>query len=190
MDRNKLWDSTIVVFWSDHGYHLGEHGLWHKQSLFDESARVPLVIIAPGAKGNGKVCERTVEFVDLYPTLAELAGLTPPPGYQGASLKPLIDDPAAAWDRPAYTQVWRSPNATTRFPGHAVRTERWRYIEWENGTRGNQLYDHTVDPHELKNLAGDPKYAATVAEMKALVVKNWPADSFSNTGAKRPGVIK
>jgi iduronate 2-sulfatase len=185
MDRNKLWDNTIVVFWSDHGYHLGEHGLWHKQSLFEESARVPLVIIAPGAKGNGKVCTRTVEFVDLYPTLAELARLTPPPGYQGASLKPLLDDPSAAWDRPAYTQVWRNG-----FPGHTVRTERWRYMEWENGTRGNQLYDHAADPHELKNLAGDPKYAAVVAEMKALVKRNWPADSFSNTGAKKPGTIK
>ena len=71
-----------------------------------------------------------------------------------------------------------------------MRTERWRYIEWENGKRGNQLYDHTVDPQELKNLAGDPKYAETVAEMKALVKKNWPADSFSNVGAKKPGTIK
>ncbi len=187
MDRNELWDNTIVVFWSDHGYHVGEHGLWMKQSLFEESARVPLVIIAPGAKGNGKTCARTVEFVDLYPTLADLAGLTPPPGYEGTNLRPLLDDPAAAWDRPAYTQVWRS---AMRFAGHSVRTERWRYTEWENGKRGNQLYDHDADPQELKNLAGDPKYAAVVKEMKALVKKNWPADSFSNTRANKPGVIK
>jgi uncharacterized sulfatase len=190
MDRNKLWDDTIVVFWSDHGYHLGEHGLWMKQSLFEESCRVPLVIIAPGMKGNGKTCPRCVEFIDLYPTLAELAGLTPPPGYQGTSLKPLLENPDLTWDRPAYTQVWRSPNQNNRFPGHTVRTERWRYTEWENGGRGNQLYDHDADPHELKNLAGDAKYADVLAKMKDLVKRNWPADSFSNTKAKEAGVIR
>jgi uncharacterized sulfatase len=169
MDRLKLWDNTIVVFWSDHGYHLGEHGLWMKQSLFEESARVPLVIIAPGARGNGKTCPRTVEFVDLYPTLADLAGLTPPRDLAGVSLKPLLSDPARRWDRPAFTQVQRGG-----FPGYSVRTERWRYNEWDDGTKGAQLYDHSVDPHELTNLAGDPKYAKVVAEMKALVKKNWP----------------
>ena len=169
MDRLKLWDNTVVVFWSDHGYHLGEHGLWMKQSLFEESARVPLVIIAPGAKGNGRPCARTVEFVDLYPTLADLAGLTPPKDLAGVSLKPLLDNPQAAWDRPAYTQVQRGG-----FPGYSVRTARWRYTEWDDGRQGAQLYDHDADPHELRNLAADPKYAAVVQDMKALVKKNWP----------------
>lgn len=169
MDRLKLWDNTVVVFWSDHGYHLGEHGLWMKQSLFEESARVPLVIVAPGAKGNGKPCVRTVEFVDLYPTLADLAGLTPPKNLEGASLKPLLDDPVRAWQRPAFTQVQRGA-----FPGYSVRTERWRYIEWDDGKQGAQLYDHDKDPHEYVNLANDPKHAAVVEEMKALVKKNWP----------------
>jgi uncharacterized sulfatase len=169
MDKHKLWDNTVVVFWSDHGYHLGEHGLWMKQSLFEESARVPLVIVAPGAKGNGQVCARTVEFVDLYPTLADLAGLTPPKNLEGASLKPLLDDPKRAWDRPAYTQVQRG-----NFPGYSVRTERWRYIEWDDGKKGAQLYDHDADPHEYKNLIDDAKYAKVVEEMKGLVKKNWP----------------
>jgi iduronate 2-sulfatase len=177
VDRNKLWDNTVVVFWSDHGYHLGEHGLWMKQSLFEEAARVPVIIVAPGAKGNGKPCARVVEFVDLYPTLADLAGLTPPKNLAGASLKPQLEDPQAPRDRPAFTQVWRGS-----YPGHSVRTERWRYNEWDNGKRGTQLYDHDADPHELTNLAENPKYAPVVAELKALVRKNWPADSFSNTG--------
>jgi uncharacterized sulfatase len=169
MDRLKLWENTIVVFWSDHGYHLGEHGLWMKQSLFEESARVPFIIIAPGAKGNGKACVRTVEFVDIYPTLADLAGLTPPSNLAGASLKPLLEDPSRTWDRPAFTQVQRSG-----FAGYSVRTERWRYTEWDDGKRGVQLYDHDADPHELNNLANDPKHAKTVEEMQALVKKNWP----------------
>jgi uncharacterized sulfatase len=169
MDRLKLWDNTAVVFWSDHGYHLGEHGLWMKQSLFEESARVPLVVIAPGAKGNGRPCARTVEFVDLYPTLADLAGLTPPKDLVGASLRPLLDDPSRPWDRPAFTQVQRG-----EFPGYSVRTERWRYTVWDDGKRGAQLYDHDADPQELNNLADDPKSAAVAAEMKALVKKNWP----------------
>ena len=169
MDRHKLWENTVVVFWSDHGYHLGEHGLWMKQSLFEESARVPLIIVAPGARGNGRVCARTVEFVDLYPTLADLAGLAPPAGLAGASLRPLLDDPGVAWNRPAYTQVQRAA-----FPGYSVRTERWRYTEWDDGRQGVQLYDHDADPQERVNLADDPKHAATAAEMKALVKKNWP----------------
>mgnify|MGYP003331744112 FL=1 len=178
LDRLKLWDRTVVVFWSDHGYHLGEHGLWMKQSLFEESARVPMVIVAPGAKGNGQPCARTVEFVDLYPTLADLAGLTPPNNLAGASLKPLLENPAAAWSKPAFTQVWRGS-----FPGHSVRTERWRYTEWDDGKQGAELYDHAADPKEFKNLAADPAHAATVKELKTLVAKNW-ATPYVPPGAK------
>jgi uncharacterized sulfatase len=169
MDRLKLWDNTVVVFWSDLGYHLGKHGLWMKQSLFEESTRVPLVIIAPGAKGNGQACPRTVEFVDLYPTLADLAGLKPPTNLEGASLRPLLENPQALWDRPAFTQVQRAG-----FPGYSVRTERWRYTEWDDDKQGMQLYDHDADPMELRNLDGDPKSADVLASMKALVKRNWP----------------
>jgi uncharacterized sulfatase len=169
MDRLKLWENTVVVFWSDHGYHLGEHGLWMKQSLFEESARVPLIVVAPGAKGNGRPCPRTVELVDLYATLADLAGVAPPKTLAGASLKPLLDDPAKSWERSAFTQVQRGG-----FPGYSVRTERWRYIEWDDGEKGTQLYDQDQDPRELQNLAGDPKHADVMKELKALVKKNWP----------------
>ena len=144
LDRLKLAQNTIVVFWSDHGYHEGEHGLWMKQSLWEGSARVPLLIRAPGAKGNGGVSGRTVEFVDLYPTLADLAGLTPPKNLAGASLRPLLENPSAAWTKPAFTQVWRGG-----YPGHSVRTERFRYTEWDGGKQGAQLFDMTSDPQEL-----------------------------------------
>ncbi|HEX7899577.1 MAG TPA: sulfatase [Planctomycetota bacterium] len=169
LDRLKLWENTVVVFWSDHGYLLGEHGLWMKQSLFEESARVPLLIVAPGAKGKGKACGRTVELVDVYPTLADLAGLAAPKDLAGASLRPLLNDPAAPWERPAFTQVQRGG-----FPGYSVRTERWRYAEWDDGAKGVELYDHASDPREARNLAADPAHAAVVAELKALVKRNWP----------------
>ena len=170
LDRLGLREKTIVVFWSDHGYHLGEHGLWFKQSCFEESARVPLIIAPPATKSAGKACARPVELIDLYPTLADLAGLTPPKDLQGASLRPLLENPAAAWTRPAFTQVQRGS-----FPGHSVRTERWRYTEWDFGAEGAELYDHAADPQELRNLASDPRHAATVAEMKALLKTVHPA---------------
>jgi iduronate 2-sulfatase len=168
LDRLKLTDKTVIVFWSDHGYHLGEHGLWMKQSCFEESARVPLVIAAPGFN-SGKVCKRTVELLDLYPTLTELAGLVAPEGIQGATLVPLLRNPESRRDRAAFTQVQRA-----NFPGHSVRTERWRYTEWDGGKEGVELYDHEKDPHELNNLALDAGQKRTVDEMKALVRKNWP----------------
>lgn len=169
VDRLGLRENTIIVFWSDHGYHLGEHGLWFKQSCFEESAKVPLIISAPGYKTSGRACSRPVELVDLYPTLAELAGLTPPKHLEGVSLRPLIDNPQADWNHPAYTQVQRGAD-----PGHSVRTERWRYTEWAFGNKGQELYDHENDPQELHNLAGDAKYVEVVAQMKALLKQTHP----------------
>jgi uncharacterized sulfatase len=178
LERLKLADKTVVVFWSDHGYHLGEHGLWMKQSDFEESARVPLIVAAPAQKAKGKVSTRTVELVDLYPTLTDLCSVKAPSNLHGQSLRPLLDDPAAKWTKAAHTQVWRGG-----FPGHSVRTERWRYTEWDNGKQGVQLFDHDADPKEQNNLAENPKFASALAEMKALLLKNWPADSYSNTRA-------
>ncbi|MGV3754648.1 MAG: sulfatase [Verrucomicrobiota bacterium] len=175
LERLKLADKTVIVFWSDHGYHWGEHGLIMKQSVFEESARVPMIIAGPGVKAAPKGCQRTVELIDLYPTLADLCGLPKPANVHGTSLKPLLQNASAPWDRPAFTQVNRGGT-----PGHSVRTERWRYIEWDNGKAGAQLYDHQNDPNELNNLIKDAKHAAIVTEMKALIQKNWPADSFSN----------
>jgi uncharacterized sulfatase len=164
VDRLGLRQNTIIVFWSDHGYHLGEHGLWFKQSCFEESARVPLIISVPGQKTAGRACSRLVELIDLYPTLADLAGLTPPSHLEGVSLRPLIENPHAQWERAAYTQVQRGAD-----PGHSVRTEQWRYTEWAFSKQGAELYDHDHDPQELYNLAGDAKYADVVARMKHLL---------------------
>ncbi len=170
LDRLGLRENTIVVFWSDHGYHLGEHGLWFKQSCFEESARVPVIIAPPGMKNAGKACARTVELLDLYPTLADLAGLAPPKGLEGVSLRPLLENPAAEWTRPAFTQVQRGG-----FAGHSVRTDRWRYTEWDFEAKGNELYDHDADPQEVHNLAANAAHAPDVEKMKALLKTVHPA---------------
>lgn len=180
LDRLGLRKNTIIVFWSDHGYHLGEHGLWFKQSCFEESARVPLIISTPEQATAGQSTPRPVELVDLYPTLADLAGLTPPDHLEGFSLRPLLKDPEAEWKHAAFTQVQRGLN-----PGHSVRTERWRYTEWGRGAKGDELYDHDNDPQELHNLAADTKYTNVVAQMKALLK---PIHPFPVAGGKaKPG---
>ena len=166
LDQLGLAENTIVVFWSDHGYLLTEHGQWMKQSLFEESARVPLIIAAPDAKGNGKISDGVVELVDLYPTLANLCGLNPPDYLSGDNLMPLLDKPNRKWDNAAHTQVLRSPG----YMGRSVRTGRWRYTEWDNGKRGAELYDHQKDPNEYNNLADDPKYAGKRKEMKNFII--------------------
>ena len=174
LEELNLADKTVVVFLSDHGYHLGEHGLWQKMSLFENSARVPLVIHDPRAKGNGQACLRTVELVDLHATLADLCGLDAP-RTDGTSLKPLLEDPDRVWDRPAFTQASRgTPTVTGEktakdtpwFMGRSIRTARYRYTEWDDGKKGSQLYDYMADPGELKNLATDPASRAIVAELK------------------------
>jgi uncharacterized sulfatase len=127
LERLELADDTIIVFWSDHGFMLGEHTQWQKQLLFEESVRVPLIIAAPGMRPG--VAPRPVELLDLYPTLAQLCGLTPPGNLEGKSLVPLLNDPGAQRDRPAFSQVTRG-RGRQRIMGYSVRTERWRYTQW------------------------------------------------------------
>ena len=168
LDRLKLSDNTIIVFWSDHGYLLGEHGQWMKMSLFEESARVPMIVAAPGQKAKGRASERTVELLDLYPTLADLCNLPAPRNLAGQSLRPLLDNPNASWNKPAYTQVTRTERGR-QLMGRSVRTERWRYTEWDEGKEGVELYDHQNDPHEFTNLARDQKHTKAVEEMKSFL---------------------
>jgi iduronate 2-sulfatase len=169
LDRLGLAQNTVVVFISDHGYLLGERGQWMKQMLFERSARAPLIIAGEGVGAKGQASPRIVEFVDLYPTLADLTGLKPPAGLHGRSLTPLLKDPRIAWNRPAITQVRRGNPANGFFMGYTVRTEQWRYTEWDDGKQGIELYDEMADPAELRNLAGEPDKAKIIAQMKGLL---------------------
>ena len=161
-----LASNTIVVLISDHGYHLGERGWWNKSTLFELTARTPMIVYSPRMKAKGKSCSRLVEFVDIYPTLSELCGIRPPENLEGRSFVPLLDEPELAWKEAAYTQLRRGA-----VEGRAVRTERWRYIEWDEGRQGAELYDHENDPGEYHNLAGDPQHADVTASLKQLLPK-------------------
>jgi iduronate 2-sulfatase len=177
LERLGLADNTIVVFTSDHGYHLGEHGLWQKMSIFEESARVPLLIAAPGMAKKGGVASAPVGLIDLYPTLAELCGVKAPENLQGQSLAPILKDPTQLGRGWTLSQVSRGGGARRAtvsvdkgsdgklFFGYTLRTPRWRYTEWDEGKQGRELYDHDRDPKELTNLADDPALAGTVREL-------------------------
>lgn len=154
VERLKLVDRTTIVFWSDHGYHLGEHGQWMKQTVFEGAARTPVMIAGAGVKARGKSCSRTVEMLDLYPTVADLCGLAGTPAkLHGTSLRPLLDRPDARWERAAVTQVER-PNQGKPVMGYSIRDERYRYTMWNGGAEGEELYDYAEDRRELKNIAG------------------------------------
>ncbi len=185
LQRLGLAENTIVVFTSDHGYHLGEHGLWQKMSLFEESARVPLVIAGPGTAVEGGVCEAPVGLIDLYPTLAELCNVPAPKNLQGQSLVPMLKNPAEPGRGWALTQVARSGRQTGRFFGYSLRTPRWRYTEWAEGEQGRELYDHDADPQEQANLAGDPAHASTVAELSRKL-RTAAANSYPPSGQTPP----
>jgi uncharacterized sulfatase len=164
LERLQLWDNTVVVLVSDQGYHLGDHdGLWAKLTNFEQAARAPLLIAAPGC-ARGKASGRTVEFVDIYPTVAELCALHKPARLEGQSLVPLLKQVDARWDKPARTMVYHKDVL-----GKSVRSERWRYTEWDGGKQGVELYDHESDPGETHNLARDPRHADTLADMKRLL---------------------
>lgn len=167
LQRTGQEQNTTIVFWSDHGYQLGEHGQWMKQTLFEPSARTPLIIAGAGVKSKGKACPRTVEFLDIYPTVAALAGLKDVPStLHGVSLMPLLNKPTVAWNRPSVTQVNR-----LQIMGYSIRTERHRYTMWKRGEEGEELYDYAQDPREYKNLAKDPAAAAVKAQLRDMLLK-------------------
>jgi iduronate 2-sulfatase len=172
LDTLGLRDNTIVVFVADHGYQLGEKGKWSKAgSLFEPATRVPLIIHAPGMAGNGRSSTRIVQSLNLYRTLAELAHLEVPPTTEGLSMTPVLHDPRAPWDHPAYS-IWSEDGKTVH--GTAVRTEQWRYAEYgPAASNGAMLLDPHADPLELTNLADDPQHAETRARLSQLIA-NYP----------------
>jgi iduronate 2-sulfatase len=162
LDKQRLWDSTIVVALSDNGIERGEHGLWRKNILFEESARVPLIVVAPHGNRPGEASTSLVELLDLYPTLVALAGLDAPSGLDGTSLVPVLEDPGRTVKEAAFTVSSRG-----RQLGRSVRTDRYRYTEWRPDAA--ELYDHQTDPQELTNLVLNPRYAGTIETLKGLL---------------------
>ncbi len=162
LEKNGLEDNTIVLFMSDHGWNLGEHDCWQKLSLWEDSIRTPLIISIPGMKSAGNKCDKIVEHTDIYPTLVELCGFTPPKALEGQSMKPLLDDPeSSAWtDKPAYTVTYRGA-------GESLRTDDWHLNLWSDGKAGIELYDVKNDPGEFTNLAKNPKHAKTLKKLSA-----------------------
>ena len=167
LEENQLLQKTIIVFWSDHGYFLGEKGLWYKRKAFERSARMPLIIAAPGFSQNAS-SKKPVELLDIYPTLADLCGLDAPADLEGKSLRPLLADPESPhWKKPAVTQIWHSKKAW----GYSIRTEKFRYTEWLEGKAGRELYNHLTDSQEIHNLADNPAYSKVVAELSSNLKK-------------------
>ncbi|OAI56894.1 iduronate-2-sulfatase [Verrucomicrobiaceae bacterium SCGC AG-212-N21] len=173
LDKSAYKDNTIIVFWGDHGWHLGEKEHWRKFALWEEATRTPFIWVVPGATKPGTVCERTVDYMSIYPTLLDLCSIEKPSHLEGKSIAPLLKDPKAAWDMPALT--------THEFNNHGVRSEGWRYIRYANGDE--ELYDESKDPMEYTNLAKDTTFADKKEELgKWLPKENVPQEKGTGGG--------
>ena len=173
LDASPHKNNTIVVLWGDHGWSLGEKNHWRKFALWEEPTRAPLIWVAPGMTTEGKICETPVDFMNIYPTLCDLAGLETPNHCEGTSLRPLLANPEADWKLPAITTHGRG--------NHAVRLRHWRYIHYSDGSE--ELYDRKADPLEHTNLAGSAEYESTIAELRSHLPKQEaPAPSSRKKG--------
>ena len=160
LEKSPQRDNTIVVLWGDHGWHLGEKEHWRKFALWEEATRAPLIWVVPGVTKADTICARPVDFMSIYPTLCDLAGIERPQHVEGPSLRPLLADPQAKWEGVAL--------CTHGYQNHAVRTDRWRYIRYADGSE--ELYDHSQDEYEWKNLADDPQFE----EIKSTLARHLP----------------
>ena len=187
LERLGLAENTSIVLWGDHGWKLGEHNGWCKQTNYEIDTRVPLMISGHGVPAKGKKSNALTEFVDLYPTLCEMAGLPIPAYLQGTSLVPLLENPDLEWKTAAFSQFLlgrygRTETVKGEQMGYAIRTDQYRYVEWyvwnrEEKTAGaficNELFDHSTDPQENINLAGAPQYKETVELLSQQLKKGW-----------------
>ena len=168
LDKEGLADNTIIVLWGDHGWQLGDHGLWHKHTNFELATRAPLLVSVPKQKNAGQKCDALVEFVDVYPTLADLCGLPIPNGLDGVSLKPLIENPAGSVKKMTISQYPRGASGAGAGPmmGYSVRDERWRLTVWLSRKDGSivatELYDEKNDPAETVNIADKPEHKPVI----------------------------
>ena len=177
LDRLGLAENTIVVFWGDHGWKLGEHGGWCKHTNFELDTRVPWIIRAPGQKSPGAKTKGLVEFVDMYPTLCELAGLPEPDALEGTSAVPLMNDPSLPWKTAAFSQYPRSTKGK-RLMGYSMRTDRYRFTRWQHRDDPShvaavEIYDHINDPAENVNLAADPDNEPLVEQLTRQYLQGW-----------------
>lgn len=179
LEANGLADNTIVILWGDHGWQLGEHGLWCKHSNFETSCHAPMICSSPDQKAPGKPCQALTEFVDIYPSLCDLAGLPVPEHLEGTSFAPLMDRPDLPWKTAAFSLY---PRGGTM--GWSMRTDRYRYTEWgpwQQEPLFRELYDHQADPDENVNIAGHPDQAETVAALSKQLHQGW-------RGARPPAI--
>jgi arylsulfatase A-like enzyme len=171
LEKSSCRDNTIIVVWSDHGWHLGEKGAWHKRTLWERATHVPFFIVAPGITRPGSVCNHPVNLIDIYPTLVDLCGLKANKKLEGISLIQLLENPKTLWVRPSVI--------TNERGNHAVRSQRWRYIRYNDGTE--ELYDYDKDPHEWTNLAGDSRFNIIKKELAKWLPKSDAPSALSKS---------
>jgi arylsulfatase A-like enzyme len=172
LDKLELAKRTVVILWGDHGYHLGDHGLWNKHTNFENATHSPLLIRVPGMKSAGRRTRALSEFVDIYPSLCRICGLSAPEGLEGTSFAPLLSNPNRPWKTAAFSQYPRAQGVM----GYTMRTDAWRYTEWrsrEGEVLARELYDHLKDPDENINLAAVAEHSATVERLAAHLRAGW-----------------
>jgi arylsulfatase A-like enzyme len=174
LDKLKLRDNTVIILWGDHGWKLGEHAGWCKHTNFELDTHVPMILSVPGMKTAGRRTQALTEYVDIYPTLCEVCGLSVPGHLEGLSMAPLLENPARPWKKAAFSQYPRG-----KVMGYTMRTERFRYTEWKDRETGEvlarELYDHQKDPQENINAAAQEEYKQDVQRLAQMLKQGWPA---------------
>lgn len=187
LEKEGLAQDTVIVLWGDHGWQLGEHGLWHKHTNFEVAARAPLLISVPGQKAAGSKSASLAEFIDIYPTLADVCGLPKPKDVEGVSLKPVLDD-AAARVRPVAISQYPRSDAGKTLMGYSIRDDRWRLTLWrdrkDNAIHATELYDETNDPHETVNVAAKAEHAEVIARLTKFLPPPIAPSTAQNTEGK------